>query len=85
MSNNIIKNINKTRYTLKEILSKKFIFNEKFPDGEREWNTDNIPDLSDEEIEILFDIKTKQTDNKSLSDLGLGHGLFLKIPNNIFS
>ena len=83
MSNNIIKNINKTRYTLKEILSKKIIFNEKFPDGEREWNTDNIPDLSDEEIEILFDIKTKQTDNKSLSDLGLGHGLFLKIPSNI--
>ena len=32
-------------------LSKKFIFNEKFPDGEREWNTDNIPDLSDEEKE----------------------------------
>jgi DNA-directed RNA polymerase subunit H (RpoH/RPB5) len=53
---NIIEKINRTRYTLKEILSEAKIYNDKYPEGIQEWNTDGIADLSDEEIERMYNV-----------------------------
>ena len=69
----IIDKINRSRTVLKEILEK-----------EGSWDTSSISDLSNEEISILLDTKTTQSDSKSLSDLGAGTGLFLSMPHKFF-
>ena len=68
-----IDKINRSRTVLKEILEK-----------EGSWDTSSINDLSNEEISILLDTKTTQSDSKFLSDLGAGTGLFLSMPHKLF-
>ena len=56
---NIIQKVNHTRYTLKKIL-------------EDEWDTSTIADLSDQEIEKMYNIPTAK--NKSISTFGVATG-----------
>jgi len=56
---NIIQKVNRTRYTLKEIL-------------DEEWDTSTIADLSDQEIEKIYSVPSAK--NKSLSTFGVASG-----------
>lgn len=56
---NIIQKVNHTRYTLKSIL-------------EDEWDVSTIPDLSDQEVEKIYNIPTSK--NKSISTFGVASG-----------
>lgn len=56
---NIIQKVNRTRYTLKEIL-------------EDEWDTSTIANLSDQEVEKMYNIPTAK--NKSISTFGVATG-----------
>ena len=63
---NIIQKVNRTRYTLKEIL-------------DEEWDTSTIADLSDQEIEKIYSVPSAK--NKSLSTFGVASGCNFSLKN----
>ena len=56
---NIISKVNKTRYTLKEVL-------------ENEWSVDSLPDLSDQEIEKMYSLPASV--DKNIAPFGVASG-----------
>ena len=63
---NIIQKINRSRYTLKEILNK-------------EWDTSTIADLSDHEIERMYNISSAK--NKSIAQFGIASACNFSLKN----
>jgi DNA-directed RNA polymerase subunit H (RpoH/RPB5) len=64
--NNIIENINRSRYTLKEILRD-------------EWDVSHIPDVSSKEIDVMY--RTPSSKSNNLSSLGVASACNLSIPH----